>query len=282
MKKIIWMYWQQGWDRAPDLVQYCRHSWERLNPDFELRALDYHTLFDHINLPAGLEFDRRDLTVQKVSAVARLALLYQHGGIWTDSTVMCTQPLNGWLKEYYDSGFFAFRNPGRDRLISNWFLASEPDSIILKRLYRDFSDFFVHNRFSNQDTGLGRLIVKFCSRLWNSNPRSTLRWHSWFTRKVLRVYPYFIFHYTFNKLILTDPACAKAWHSAKPFLAKSAHQVQILQSASDGVEKAIREIESAASPMHKLDWRINVSSAYWTAILQSLMEHPNDHRHSVK
>ena len=281
MKKIC-TYWHQGWEQAPELAQHCRHSWERLNPDYELHALDQHTLFDHINLPSGLNVERRDITVQKVAALARLGLLSKYGGVWTDATVMCTRSLSEWIKEYYDSRFFAFRNPGPDRLMSNWFIASESDSIIVQRLHRDFSDFYVHNRFSNQNTVIGQLLVKYFGRRWNSNPHTTQKWHSWFARKVLRVYPYFIFHYTFNKLILTDPACAALWHKAKPFSADAPHRVQELQGAPDGIEKAIGEIDSGVSPMHKLDWRVNISNTYWRAVLPCLREKSNDRHYSIQ
>ena len=26
--KTVWLYWEQGWDAAPELVRQCRRSWE--------------------------------------------------------------------------------------------------------------------------------------------------------------------------------------------------------------------------------------------------------------
>ncbi len=265
--KKIWTYWHQGWEQAPSLVRQCQRSWTRLNPDYEMHALDQNSLFDHIEFPKGFGLQRKDLTIQKVSALARLALLSKYGGVWTDATVMCTRPLSEWLEEYDGSQFFALRAPWKDRLISNWFIAAQSESVILRRLTKSFSDFFADNHFSNQDTALGNMLQNHFRRRWNSNISATLNWHSWFARNVLRIYPYFIFHYTFNKLILEDPECAKLWNETKTFSAEPSHRVQYLESASNGVEKAKREIDSGIIPMHKLNWRVDTSNSYWTSIL---------------
>lgn len=268
--KKIWIYWHQGWEQVPSLVKQCRSSWTRFNPDYEVHALDQHTVFDYVKFPTSFDIQRKYLTIQKVADILRLALLSKYGGVWTDATVLCTRPLSEWLDEYYGSQFFAFRNPGKDRLMSSWFIAAESESVILQRLNKNFSDFYANNYFSNQDTALGNRLLKYFNTRWNSDFKTTLKWHSWFARKVLRVYPYFIFHYTFNKLILDDPECAKLWNEVKPFPAKPLHCLQFFGSAVDGIEKAKREIDSGIIPMYKLNWRVDISNNYWTAILPYL------------
>ena len=274
MTKKVWTYWHQGWEQAPSLVKQCRGSWVRMNPDYEVYSLDQNSLFNYINFPAGIDIRRRDLDIQKISALGRLTILSKYGGIWVDATVMCIRPLSAWLEEYYTAQFFAFRTPGKDRLMSNWFLAAEPDSVILQRLYKSFSDFYANNYFSNQGTAFGEMLLEYFGRLWCSDFRSTLKWHSCFSRKLLRVYPYFIFHYTFNKLILTDPECAKLWDRIKPFPAGPSHRLQELAASSDGIEEAMRDIDSGLVPVYKLDWRVDNSSPYWSAILQYLEGNP--------
>ena len=177
MTKKIWIYWHQGWEKAPSLVKQCKGSWARLNPDYELHALDQNSLFDHIEFPTGIDIQRKDLTVQHISELGRLALLSKYGGVWTDTTVMCTRPLSAWLEEYYGSQFFAFRNPGKNRLMDTWFIAAESENIILRRLYKNFSDFYVNNYFSNQGTVFHALLIYFRRRL-NSDFRTTGSWHS--------------------------------------------------------------------------------------------------------
>lgn len=48
--KIIWMYWEQGWDRAPLLVQACKKSWEYYNDDWEVRTLDRKSVREFFNI----------------------------------------------------------------------------------------------------------------------------------------------------------------------------------------------------------------------------------------
>ncbi len=273
--KILWTYWHQGWADAPSLVQQCRRSWVRLNPDYEVRALDRHTLFDQIEFPRGIDPGRKDLTVQKIAALGRLALLAKYGGVWADATVVCTKPLSDWLEPYYESQFFAFRSPGPDRLMSNWFIAAEAQSVIVQRLYNSFADFYADNYFTNQDTEIGNKLLEYYVPRWCADIKSTLKWHTGFATKVLRVYPYFIFHYTFNKLILTDPECAELWNLAKPFSAGPPHLLQFFETRLvDGIEPAKQEIESGLTPMYKLNWRVDRSNSYWAAVLQHLEPQP--------
>ncbi len=270
--KTIWIFWQQGWDKAPDLVQQCKDSWAKLNPDFELRVLDGNSLFDYADFPAGIDIHRKDLDVQKVSALLRLALLSKYGGVWTDATVACVQPLSKWIEPFYSSQFFAFRNPGPDRMMSNWFIAAETKSIILQRLHKRFSDFYAKNYFSNQGTQRGNELLADFTRRWGSDVKNTLKWDSWYARKILRIYPRFMFHYIFNKLILTDRECAKLWNQARPLSADPSHRLQNFERLPNGIEKAIKEIDSGLTPVYKLNWRVDSSNPYWTTVLRHLQE----------
>ena len=94
MTKKIWMYWHQGWETAPKIVHQCKDSWIAKNPDYEILALDQHSIFHYANFAPEIDFSRKDLTLQKISALGRLALLSQHGGIWADATVICARPLH--------------------------------------------------------------------------------------------------------------------------------------------------------------------------------------------
>jgi hypothetical protein len=268
--KIIWIYWHQGWDEAPDLVKQCKTSWVQFNPDYEIRVLDQNSLFNYVDFPTGIDIRRKDLDIQKVSALIRSALLAKYGGVWTDATVVCTQPLSEWLEAYYASRFFAFRAPAADRLISNWFIAAEAESLILQRFHKNFSDFYANNYFSNQGTALGDKLLAHFNPYWTLDFRTTPNWDTWFVRKILRVYPRFMHHYIFNKLILTDPECAELWNKVKPFSAEPPHRLQNFETLPNGIEEARKEIDSGLIPMYKLNWRVDSSTPYWTAVLQHL------------
>ena len=63
-------------------------------------------------------------------------MLRQHGDYWADATSFCLRPLDDWLDAAYVAGFFAFRNPAKDRTMANWFIASEPDNVLLVALHQ--------------------------------------------------------------------------------------------------------------------------------------------------
>ena len=96
--KRIWIYWAQGWDKAPEICKASRDSWVRLNPTWEVISLDQDGLRQYIpddTYAKILKFATR--TTQ--SDIIRLYLVYTYGGLWTDVTNICNHPLDDWLVE---------------------------------------------------------------------------------------------------------------------------------------------------------------------------------------
>jgi FkbM family methyltransferase len=131
--KVIWMLWLQGWPEAPDIVRACRRSWEALNPGWIVAPLSEKTAFELLR-KRGSEFVQtmttKELPPEALSDCIRIELL-RHGGVWADATTYCLKPLDDWLFQNTASGFFAFANPGPDRLISSWFLVASPNNTIV-------------------------------------------------------------------------------------------------------------------------------------------------------
>jgi len=119
------MLWLQGWGEAPEIVAACRRTWERHNPGWTVVPLtreSAYRLLDGSELLSAVE--TRTLPPEALSDVIRIGLLQKYGGVWADATTYCLQPLNDWLPAHLASGFFAFSNPGPDRMLSTWFLAA--------------------------------------------------------------------------------------------------------------------------------------------------------------
>jgi mannosyltransferase OCH1-like enzyme len=203
------------------------------------------------------------------SNLARLSLLRRFGGVWTDATAFCCQPLDSWLEPYAKEGFFAFRNPGPDRLMANWFIAANPDNEILARLHRDYVALWEHNRFLSPKHKFTRFSRRAFSRLFGRDPKSTVYWFG-FPRKILKVFPHYIFHYTFNKLVFSDPAVARTWNESVPFEATQPRRLTKLATNPDGMTAALDCIDQGSSPLYKLNWRIDIEAPYWKAVLSRL------------
>src|SRR3954466_1332296 len=85
--RVVWTLWLQGWETAPPLVQACLRSWQRRNPTWTVRALTRENIDDHLDFAAIYPaVDMAEVPIAALSDMIRIALLCQHGGIWTDST----------------------------------------------------------------------------------------------------------------------------------------------------------------------------------------------------
>ena len=150
----------QGWGTAPPLVQACLQSWQRRNPAWTVRALTEDNLADHLDFAAVYpDVKAANMPAAALSDMIRVALLAEHGGVWADSTVFCSTPLDEWIDDSSTTGFFAFARPGPDRLLSSWFLASErghPLTVEWRERVRDYWQdrdtadhyFWLHRLFS--------------------------------------------------------------------------------------------------------------------------------------
>src|SRR5258708_33388555 len=97
------------------------------------------------------------------------------------------------------SGFFAFDRPGPDRMISSWFIATEKNNYITQTYKNKVEAYW------NQNPGLVSIETsrwKFLQKCLDK--KGSQIWFSSFVTKVLKVYPYFWFHYLFENIYLRD------------------------------------------------------------------------------
>lgn len=262
--------WYQGLRQSPPLVQICIQSWRRFNPDWEVIVLDRDSLTDWID-PEEVPDNRRDLTLQNVSDLARLSLLRRYGGVWVDATVFCLRPLTDWL-QHHPVSFFAFRHPARDRLISTWFIASDGDDALLDALHQTHLKFMTSQRFVNQNSEFGKFVVRQLTPILNRSHRRTTLWLNPYLQYVVRARPYFILHYTFNRLILERPDLAALWYQASLPDARPMHGLQTYAREEGGLTKALVELEAGEWPLQKLSWSTDLTSPYWREVVRYLRD----------
>lgn len=125
----IWLYWDQGWEEAPEIVKVCLASWRWANPDCEIFALDHATITDtYPTLSEAYEASG----LAGFSDRVRLQLLASEGGIWADATTFCSSsiyPLMVTLTQLTE--FFAYSYPAPDRIISSWLMSSARDGAVV-------------------------------------------------------------------------------------------------------------------------------------------------------
>jgi hypothetical protein len=270
------MLWYQGLDRAPLVVKKCVESWIRENPGWDVVVLDAESLKRYVtpDLPPD-KLARLDLTKQ--SNLVRLQLLADFGGVWADATVLCLRPLDEWIDECTASGFFAFAFPdGHSRVLSTWFLVSERHCPIVVKWRQRYASFFLDHDL-DANTGRARDLAKRAlTRVLDRSRRTTRYWLSPVVTRLLRVYPYYVFSYLFERLIATDPECRTIWDSTAKATNEGSRTIRrfgFFSPLTDEVKKNIdRAIETGHSRIVKLTWKYEPSLYSSSTVLHYLLE----------
>jgi hypothetical protein len=266
----IWMLWHQGLSEAPFVVRKCIDSWLKENPSWELIALDKNNLCEYLDLDLPDE-KLASLPLAKQSNLVRLQLLAEYGGVWADSTVFCMRPLDDWMDDCVASGFFAFYRPGRDRIMASWFMASRKECPIIVKHREYYASFFMNNDF-NINSRFSQMIIKGLSKILNRSEKTTMYWFSPVVTKFLRVYPYFIFHYMFERLVSTDSECQAIWNNTKKVSADEPLKIFRREACSPLNDSLKDEIDEERIPMYKLAWEYDLSNFSQSSVLSYLLE----------
>ncbi len=263
----IWILWKQGLDHMPPISRACIDTWATHNPGWDIKVLTGETLCDWADPLLCLPKAQAQPPC-RLSDLARLNLLARHGGVWVDATCYCMKPLDQWLPDYLGSGFFAFDRPGRDRLMSSWFLASPPDGYIPRRMWDTLESYFLGRNLS--DTGWRRLARRALAKALNRSTRTT---SLWFAPPLpqLGITPYYSFHYMFNRLTRTDPAFRDIWERTVKVSADGPHSLQFHGLGRPPSPQILADIEQRRVPVYKLDWKIDPAELTASSTLNTLL-----------
>lgn len=148
--KIIWMFWDSGFENAPEVVQLSVRSWQEMNPDYEVILLSNDNLEQYLGFDFNAIFQistARCLPATKADLL-RLHLLSKHGGIWVDATTFCLTPLSQWLASAIEHcGLFNFRHKYDISCpVEAWFIASPKSSIIINKVLKLMVDYIFKPR----------------------------------------------------------------------------------------------------------------------------------------
>ena len=173
--KIVWTYWGQGWDKAPVISRLCLQSWKKHNPNYLIMPLDDRSL--NLFLPKGLMPKTNLAKIDRTaySDIIRTGLRKHYGGIWVDSTVLCTKPLDYWLYEISETNdFFAFRRKNKKReMICSWFLYAKKNTEIINYWWDSVLTYWNHRQRKDEYYWVHNLFKKNCenNNLWENTPK---------------------------------------------------------------------------------------------------------------
>lgn len=211
------------------------------------------------------------MTLAHRSDLIRTKLLIKYGGVWADPTCFCIQPLEEWLPDYMDAGVFMFHRPGRSRIISNWFIAAEPNNPLLEKLYSELCMYWNKHHFVNLDRKEKSILEHWLNRFVNRKLNWTRIWFSPIMTKIFRLYPYMVYHFKVYDLIQTDEKCAEIFHAMNKYSADIPHKVQRFGLLNPLPNEARKWIDEKKSPLCKLTWKLGSTKIPKGSVLDYLI-----------
>src|SRR5687768_533051 len=87
----IWMFWWQGEENAPPIVQACINSVRLRAEGRRFIVVSKANYRDYVTIPRRIEdkFHQGIISTTHLSEVVRFMLLAEYGGLWLDATVFC-------------------------------------------------------------------------------------------------------------------------------------------------------------------------------------------------
>ena len=178
----IFVYWRQGFEKAPDIVKKCLESLKGNAHGHPVVILTGENLHDYITLPAKIEelHNKGILQEANYSDLVRTNLLIRYGGYWFDATCFLSSKIPDNIEK---ADFFMFNRDLLEGFVSplecsSWFIKSNKDNELLVRLQTFLFHYFEHNS---------------------------------------RVVHYFIYHIALSVLVNEDEKCRQIWEN-KPYI----------------------------------------------------------------
>jgi hypothetical protein len=123
----IFTYWNDV--ELPVLNKYCMYTWSKYNPDISIICINDSNIQDYVK-KFPINYDK--LIVQHKSDYIRTYMLYHHGGIWLDNTII----LKGNIAEMFDLNI-------KDKL--QLFKACNAYQIVKKKFLPIYQNFYFDN-----------------------------------------------------------------------------------------------------------------------------------------
>lgn len=132
LSEPIWVCWLQGEDKMPLLCKSCLESLKKHSGDHPVVFITETNFSDYCYIPSYIIEKYRTGVIRPAhfADIIRTCLLYEHGGLWIDSTIFVTRNLP---EEIFKSQYFSIKYPNTGYYIteckwSNFFLAAKPKS----------------------------------------------------------------------------------------------------------------------------------------------------------
>jgi len=91
----IWVCWWQGEKNAPEIIKKCLALIRKNAGDHTVVFIDKNNYKEYAYIPSYIikKFEAGVITITHFSDILRTALLYEHGGLWIDSTIFVSKQI---------------------------------------------------------------------------------------------------------------------------------------------------------------------------------------------
>lgn len=149
----IFVFWWDGFERAPDIVKKCLKSVETSYRGFNVIQISKDNYKNYTDIdPIILEgFERGKVSVQTFSDILRFNLLKNNGGMWIDATIFFMNEYDLTLKlkdgqsfntlEFASSGEF-LNYKGFECSWSGFFIASKKNGLFVRTMDAIFREYY--------------------------------------------------------------------------------------------------------------------------------------------
>lgn len=96
----IWVFWYQGFEEAPILVQRCLQSLKKCAGNHPIYEVSKYNYYDYVEIPTYIQkkVETKKITITQFSDVLRVSLLAKYGGCWADATIFFVD----WIRDNLD------------------------------------------------------------------------------------------------------------------------------------------------------------------------------------
>lgn len=167
--KIIWSFWHTT-PLPPTVVEWCIETWKRRNRDYQIIILNNTTYTKYIdNIDVASLKHANDFNHTRFSDFVRINVLAKYGGVWIDSSCVCTTSISHWLDKVTKKhrrngdnyvefvGFYLSSFTVKSPVIENWFFACVPQSKFMAQWRNEFMS---TNMFDHMDDYIASVIAQ--------------------------------------------------------------------------------------------------------------------------
>lgn len=143
----IWVCWLQGENKMPPISKLCLSSIRKNANGIEVVLITSDNYKNYVSLPEEIieRFNKGQFKPAHFADIIRMNLLAQRGGLWLDSTMLVTSPID---QSIFDYEFYSIKTQSEGHFVSNcrwavFMLACKPNNKIMSLVSEAFTHYLL-------------------------------------------------------------------------------------------------------------------------------------------